>query len=44
MMALVLCPMLLMVTEYKVATPALSQGMWDAFSPRACDIHCKIST
>lgn len=29
---------------YKPATFSACAALWDAFEPKACDIHCKIST
>jgi hypothetical protein len=33
-----------MVADYKGASGGTCVGLWDAFSPQACDVHCKIST
>lgn len=33
-----------MATDYKGASGGTCVGLWDAFSPQACDVHCKIST
>lgn len=33
-----------LVADYKGASGGTCVGLWDAFSPQACDVHCKIST